>query len=60
MSFNPTQTLLCHICGEYYTEQDGHDVEKCLDNTRKALAQAEQSVSYWSEQFAKAEINYWR
>lgn len=37
-SFNPKQTLLCHLCGEHYTEDIGHRLADCEDTLLKSVA----------------------
>lgn len=43
-SFNPTQTLICHLCGELYTEEKGHNPVACEGTLLERVARLEREL----------------
>lgn len=54
MSLQPTQTLKCHLCGEYYIEKEGHDRQKCLAKLNEELFNAIQNVQRLRQLYLQA------
>jgi len=55
-SFNPTQNLMCHLCGEIYTEEEGHSYVVCEDILLKRLTKLRIELANTERQRERASL----
>ena len=55
-SFNSAQTLKCHLCGEFYTEEKGHSLIFCEDILLTRVAQLQEQLVITQRQRNQASL----